>query len=461
MTDDLGPGTPSRGEDETTSSVSPDTPPSSETAAPQWPPPASPPPPQWPPPTQEPVESGAPGLDGPSDRPDPLLVQLPDRAKQRRWTVLIRAILALPLGVVTFLLGIVAALCVIAGWFAALVIGRAPQFLRTILTIYFRLSLRLSAYVFLLTDRFPPFDFEEAPDDPVGLEVPPATRLNRAAVLFRLILVIPAYLVLYVVSLGIFLFLVFGWFASLITGWLPKPVHDAFRAFVRFQFRFNAYLNLLVPTYPAGLFGDEPVPPPPPWMPAENAEAVVDGPSESPGPASTSAPTPAPVPAAAPRAWNLVLGAGAKRVLLGAIVIGVAALVTSAVLPAVFPSQTQNQQALVQANNQLVGDFNQFASSAKSCTTVSCLEQANSVLSEQLTAFVSAVQGVGDSGVDPNAVSQVIQAAQNAEQSTAAMANAGSTVNAYQQAAVRVQLVQRLNALGTAQERFATAINNA
>ena len=78
-----------------------------------------------------------------------------------------------------------------------------------------------------------------------------------------------------------------------------------------------------------------------------------------------------------------------------------------------------------------------------------------------MTAFVSAVQGVGDSGVDPNAVSQVIQAAQNAEQSTAAMANAGSTVNAYQQAAVRVQLVQRLNALGTAQERFATAINNA
>ena len=47
------------------------------------------------------------------------------------------------------------------------------------------------------------------------------------------------------------------------------------------------------------------------------------------------------------------------------------------------------------------------------------------------------------------------------EQSTAAMANAGSTVNAYQQAAVRVQLVQRLNALGTAQKRFLTAINNA
>jgi hypothetical protein len=380
--------------------------------------------------------------------------------------VLIRLILAIPLAFITFLVSIVATLCVIAGWFAALVIGRAPQFLRTIQTIFVRLSLRLSAYVFLLTDRFPPFDFEEAPDDPVGLAVPSATRLNRAAVLFRLILVIPAYIVLYLVSIGMFLIQIFGWFATLITGWLPKPVHDAFRAFVRFQARYDAYLYLLVPTYPAGLFGDEPVPPPPSWMPPPapaTGQDVVASPLESPAPE----PEPEPeseafsVPAAAPRAWDMVLGAGAKRVLVSAIVIAVAALIASGVLSAVFPAQTTNQQALVQANNQLVGDFNQFASSAKSCTTVSCLEQANGVLSGRLASFVSAVQAAGDAGVNPDAVNQVIQAAQNAEQSTAAMADAGSTVNAYQQTAVRVQLVQRLNALGTAQERFATAINNA
>ena len=460
MTDDLGPGTPSRGEHEAASSVSPDTPLSSETAAAQWPPPASPPPPQWPPPTQAPDESGAPGPDGPGGQPPPLLVDLPERAKQRRWTVLIRALLALPLAVVTFFLAIVATLCAIAGWFVALVTGRAPQFLRTILTIFLRVSLRLSAYTLLLTDRFPPFDFEEVPDDPVGLAVPPATTLNRAAVLFRLILVIPVYIVLYVASLGIFLIVVFGWFAALITGWLPKPVHDAFRAFVRFQARYDAYFYLLVPTYPAGLFGDEPVPPPPAWMPPP-APAIGPDMVASRLEVPSREPEPEPAPTAGPRAWRMVLDTGAKRVLVGAIVIGVAALLATGVLSAVFPSQTQNQQALVQANNQLVGDFNQFASSAKSCTTVSCLEQANSVLSEQLTAFVSAVQGVGDSGVDPGAVNQVIQTAQNAEQSTAAMANAGSTVSAYQQAAVRVQLVQRLNALGTAQERFATAINNA
>jgi len=117
----------------------------------------------------------------------------------------------LPLAVITFFLAIVATLCAIAGWFVALVTGRAPQFLRTILTIFLRVSLRLSAYTLLLTDRFPPFDFEEVPDDPVGLAVPPATTLNRAAVLFRLILVIPVYIVLYVASLGIFL-IAFGAF---------------------------------------------------------------------------------------------------------------------------------------------------------------------------------------------------------------------------------------------------------
>ena len=63
----------------------------------------------------------------PPEEPLPLLVILPDRAKQRRWTVLLRLILALPMAVVVIAVGIAAFVCVVLGWFAALVTGRAPS----------------------------------------------------------------------------------------------------------------------------------------------------------------------------------------------------------------------------------------------------------------------------------------------------------------------------------------------
>ena len=59
--------------------------------------------------------------------PLPLFVIMPERAKQRRWTVLLRAILAIPLEVVVIAVGIAAVVSVVLGWFAALVTGRAPS----------------------------------------------------------------------------------------------------------------------------------------------------------------------------------------------------------------------------------------------------------------------------------------------------------------------------------------------
>src|ERR1700722_19379195 len=80
----------------------------------------------------------------------PLLVSLPPRERQRRWTVLLRLILAITLTVVV----------VFIGWFSALFTGRVPDFVRNLVTIYLRAGLRVQAYVMLLTDRFPPFDTE-------------------------------------------------------------------------------------------------------------------------------------------------------------------------------------------------------------------------------------------------------------------------------------------------------------
>ena len=400
------------------------------------PPPSAPlPPPPWPPPPEAPA---GPIVLQPS--PDPILVELPERADQRRWTVLLRLFLLIPILVVTVVVGIAVVVCAVVGWFAALITGRAPNFLRSIVTVGLRFDLRLHAYAYLLTDRFPPFSFDEVPEFPVALAVPPATKLNRWAVLFRYVLAIPAGLLVTLVENGVIVLNIYGWFAALITGRLPKPLHDAFRAFIRYQARLTGYFFLLVPTYPEALFGEEPAP-------VDQGVVPVSVPPR--------------VPEGTPARWRLVLNQGAKRVLVAAIIIGVPIWITGLVLNAQSASQNSNQQAMVQANNQLVDNLNQFTSTANRCTDPTCLEQANQVLTGQLAAFLSAMQSDGAGGVPADIANQMTDAVQSAEDATSAVAQAGSSPAEFRAVVAQTQVVQKLNALAAAQQRFVAALNNA
>ena len=117
----------------------------------------------------------------PSD-PYPVLVSFADRAKQRRWTVLLRMFMALPLSIVLLVFCIGTLVVTIIGWFGALFIGRTPKFTRDLTTITLRLLMRLVAYTQLLNDRFPSFALEDRPEDMVRFAVPEGTRMNRWAV---------------------------------------------------------------------------------------------------------------------------------------------------------------------------------------------------------------------------------------------------------------------------------------
>jgi Domain of unknown function (DUF4389) len=55
--------------------------------------------------------------------PYPVLVSFAPRAKQRRWTVLLRFFMALPLAVVVILFGVATLAVVVIGWFGALFTG--------------------------------------------------------------------------------------------------------------------------------------------------------------------------------------------------------------------------------------------------------------------------------------------------------------------------------------------------
>jgi hypothetical protein len=375
--------------------------------------------------------------------PLPVLVILPDRLKQRRWTVLLRVFLAIPLAVVVFAIAVAAAVCVVLGWFAAIVTGSVPEFVRSIVTVLLRMELRLEAYTFLLTDRFPPFSTEDEPAYGTFIAIPPATRVNRLAVFFRVILVIPAAIAVRVTGLGLEVLAFFMWIVVLITGWLPRPIYEIYRVFIRYDLRLTAYFFLLVPTYPGEMFGD--LPPPPILAPLGGA----------PGYFARTANKEAERPTTQP--WMLVLSMGAKRLLVVVVVLGVAAAIGLGVLNA----SSENHENLVQVNNQLVSNLNQFSATMSKCETVSCSEQANAELSQQLGSFVSSLQSAPGAGVSQPTIDAMIAAAQNTQTVTETLSEAGASPTAYRGLVAKLQADQSLTRLVDEQHRFEQAVNAA
>lgn len=175
---------------------------------------------------------------------------------QRRLTVLFRLILVIPQAIVLIFVGIGAFFVVIVGWFAALFTGRLPQSIAGFLLGYVRWYARVSAYANLMVDRYPPFTVESDPTYPVDVSVTTG-RLNRAAVLFRIVLVIPASIVSSVLGYGIMAIGVVTWIVTLIVGRMPDAFFGATAAAIRYQSRVTAYFYMLTSYYPGDLFGDK------------------------------------------------------------------------------------------------------------------------------------------------------------------------------------------------------------
>ncbi len=79
---------------------------------------------------------------------------------RNRLTILFRIILAIPHIIVISLISIVALFVFVIAWFAVLFTGKWPTGLRNFVIGLTRWTTRLNAYMYLLTDEYPPFSFE-------------------------------------------------------------------------------------------------------------------------------------------------------------------------------------------------------------------------------------------------------------------------------------------------------------
>ncbi|MFH8570068.1 DUF4389 domain-containing protein [Streptomyces sp. NPDC017993] len=182
-------------------------------------------------------------------------LDIPEPGPQSRLTVLLRLLLLIPHFVVLFFLYIAAFFTVIAGWFAALVLGRLPEPIFRFLGGYLGYHTRVGASAMLLVDRYPPFTLTPPADYPVQIALRPEP-LNRLAVFFRLILLIPVAIVESLVTWGWWALCLIWWLITLILGRMPRPLFEASAATLRYQMRYYAYGMLLTSAYPKRLFGD-------------------------------------------------------------------------------------------------------------------------------------------------------------------------------------------------------------
>jgi hypothetical protein len=199
---------------------------------------------------------------------------------------------------------------------------------------------------------------------------------------------------------------------------------------------------LLVPTYPAQLFGD--------GRSGVTAEGgvVATPPGVGGGVAVPQAP-----------AWSLFLGKGARRVLVLVIVLGLPTYVGSLV----FRFTAQDHLQLLLQNNELAASMNQYVASADQCRTapnpVSCQEGVDRVFSQQLQVFVDNVRGTSTSGISQTVIVEVTADANNAQIVTAQLADAGPTLADYQNVYRRTDAANVLEQLVSGQTQLKNALD--
>ena len=369
---------------------------------------------------------------------DEILTAFAGPGRQRRVTVLFRPLLVIPHYIVLYALGIAVEIVAVICWFAALFTGRLPDGLADFLVGWLRWSTRVFAYVGLLTDQYPPFTLADA-DYPVRVSAAPG-RLNRLAVLFRIILALPVAILVGILWSGVLLAGLVIWLIVLITGTMPGPAYQAVAAVVRFGARFYGYFYLMSGTYPGGLFGDpadadaaaaaagqvaagpvavspgaEPAQPDaarsaaPPLdaaqpPAAQPGEAVQPG-YEKPGYAAPDAANRAATASwpADPRAWRLVLSSGAKQliglfivlgsiVLVGYISVGVVAAYHAATDATRVNAINSVSAAHAKLSRQLSGLSQQITACQSQSAVLSCVTKLDEQAAQDFGAFASAVR---------------------------------------------------------------------
>jgi 2-(1,2-epoxy-1,2-dihydrophenyl)acetyl-CoA isomerase len=194
---------------------------------------------------REPVFTGR-----PEEPIHPVRLVVHDDLRRWRLTVLLRWLLAIPHLVVAATWLLLAALVGLVNGVLVFVRGRSPASLHHWLARFLRYYTHVQAYTWLVADPFPSFRGWYG-TYPIDLAVAEPERQSRWTTALRIVLVIPAYLLMYVLGVVLQVVAILGWFAALFLGRMPRGMRDLMAYCLRYQAQTYAYLLLLTGRYPS------------------------------------------------------------------------------------------------------------------------------------------------------------------------------------------------------------------
>jgi Domain of unknown function (DUF4389) len=210
----------------------------------------------------------------------PVDIEFAPPERQSRLAGAFRLLLAIPASILASLVGVFffrvgLILLAAAGiWFAGLALGRAPRGLRDLSAWALGYSAQGSAYVLLVTGRYPDshpdrlLGAQTVPYHPVRLRLEDDLRRSRLTTFFRLLLAFPHLFWLTAWGVLATLAAIVNWFAALIAGRSPRVLHRFLAAYIRYTSQVYAFLSVVAGPFPGftGRAAGSPV------------TAIVDGP---------------------------------------------------------------------------------------------------------------------------------------------------------------------------------------
>lgn len=178
----------------------------------------------------------------------PIHLELDDDGRRSRLTVLFRYLLTLPHMVWLTLWSVAVFVAVIVNWLVALVRGRPASPLHGFVAAFLRYNAHVSAFLYLVANPFPGFTGGRA--YPVRITMPGPEPQSRWKTLFRLFLVLPAFIVVAGLSAALFVAAFLGWFAALVTGRMPTGLRNLGAITIRYLAQTYAYVLLVTDRYP-------------------------------------------------------------------------------------------------------------------------------------------------------------------------------------------------------------------
>jgi|GEM_PF-445068 len=202
-----------------------------------WTPPP-PPPPAWTPPLP---------LGG---EPYPMRFDIAYPERMSRASTFFRLFLLLPVLLFLWLLSQFVSAALFVGFTTVFWRRKYPDWLFRGLSGAYGFQARAWAYALLLTDRFPSFSPE---DSPVVLDYdePPSGQLSRWRVFFwKFVLLVPHFIVLWLLSFAVFAVTVIAWFGILFTGNYPRGLFQFGVGVQRWWWRTAGYFASFNDRYP-------------------------------------------------------------------------------------------------------------------------------------------------------------------------------------------------------------------